>query len=781
MAEDEKLSPLRIAFVATYVPRQCGIATFTHDLASATRKSQFGQAHQQNEVQILAVSDAPGVYAYNPTVRFELRQQNKMDYRDAADFLNVTPIDVISLQHEFGIFGGQDGAFILTLLGNLKKPIVTTLHTVLQNPNDTQRETLLAVCSLSTLVVVMAKRARQMLLDVYGVPEAKIRFIHHGVPDVPFVDSGFYKDQFGVEGRRVLLTFGLLNPNKGIEVGIDAVAQIAPEFPDVVYFILGATHPEVKKRYGQAYLVALEQRAREKGVANNIIFHNRYVTQEELCQFLLLSDIYVAPYRSKEQIVSGTLAYAMGCGKAVVSTSSWYAQEMLAGRRGLLVPFGDSHALAEKLRILLSDEVRRNQLRKKAYLFGRKMIWKEVARDYMATFREAISEYVDLFPRIIPHGESPFRKTLPEVRLDHLQLMTDDSGVLQHCSFATPNRQCGYSTHSNASALFVVIQNWRLFKSDDIMPLCQTYLSFLQDALDEKTGWLRGHMTYDRRWVNESVSHECQGQVLGALGAALAHPPNASVLGLAARLFTIAMKPMSKLESPHSWAFALMGLNAYLQRFGGATAARRHRRRLANRLLEKFTENRSDDWEWSEDAVSAVSAKLPQALIQSGRYLKDDAMIQQGLRTLEWLFSLQTDKRQGHLSLIGSKGRCVRGGKKARFEQHPIEASALIEAAREAYLVSSDHKWVDRIHMCLNWFLGINDLQEPLYDFTTSGCREGFHSSGANENQGAESTIAWLVALHAIHQTESAGKHWPQDKDGVPKPSDTRGKRSPEQ
>ncbi len=760
MAGIGERKPLRAAFLGTYVPRQCGIATFTNDLATATAKVEGCQLGQGDEIQVLAVSDTRGTYAYGPEVRFELQQQNKTDYRDAADFLNMTPVHVVSVQHEFGIYGGQDGAFVLTLLGNLKKPVVSTLHTVLYEPTETQKEALRAICSLSTLVVVMTHRAHDMLRDIYGISEKKIRFIHHGVPDVPFVDPGFYKDQFGVEGRRVLLTFGLLNPNKGIEVGIDAIAEIAGDFPDVAYFVLGATHPEVKRRTGESYLVSLEQRAKEKGVAKNVIFHNRYVTFEELCQFLLVSDVYLAPYWAKEQIVSGTLAYSMGCGKAVISTPSWYAEEMLAEDRGMLFPFGDPHALAEQLRVLLSDEVRRNQLRKKAYLFGRHMIWKEVARSYLETFEEAVSQYGELVPRLAMRREVPLRETLPEVRLDHVRLMTDNTGMLQHCSFATPNRRHGYSTETNATALIAMIQNWRLFKDDAVVPLCQTYLSFLQDALDEKTGWFRTHMTYDRQWSKGPVSEECQGRALWALGLAIAYPPNASILWLASRLFDVALEPIKKMAAPLGWAPSILGLNAYLQRFGGATEARELRQRLAGKLLKRFADNRSDAWEWYQDTVSALSAKLPHALIHAGRHMKDEEITQQGLRTLEWLFTVQTDEKDGHLSLIGNNGWYARKGEKARFDQVPMEASALIGAAREAYLVTWDRKWIDRIHMCLSWFLGNNDLQQPLYDFTTCGCQDGLHSSGTNMNQGAESTIAWLMALQTIELMESEGRLW---------------------
>ncbi|MGQ9632193.1 MAG: glycosyltransferase family 4 protein [bacterium] len=740
-----------VAFIGSYVPRQCGIATFTHDLASAVADLMGERLGESDLVQVIALNNFLG-YKYGPQVRFEVRDQQITDYREAADFLNVSIADVVCLQHEFGILGGDDGRHILTLLRNLRGPVVTTLHTVLQTPTKGQLEAIQEVCSLSTLVVVMAERARELLRDIYNVPEEKIIFIHHGVPDVPFLDPGYYKDQFQVEGRKVILTFGLINPNKGIEIAIDALAKVVKDFPDVAYIVLGATHPEIRRRYGEEYRLSLERRVAERGLTDYVIFHNRYVTSEQLCEFLLAADIYVTPYLSQQQIVSGTLAYSLGCGKAIISTPYWYAEEMLSGGRGLLVPFRDSDALAKSLCELLSSEVERNRLRKRAYEFGRQMIWKEVGRSYLEAFQRAISDYHKLDMRPVVSRRRTSQPSLPEVDLRHLRTLTDDTGILQHAVFATPNRNHGYCTDDNARALLVSSLNWHLFRNEDILPLFQTYLSFLYYAFNEERGRFRNFMSYDRRWLEEVGSEDCHGRAVWTLGFAVAYAPNESILALAARMFDQALPPCRDLSSPRAWAYVIMGCHAYLRRFSGASEVRRCREDLARRIMELFERNSSDDWPWLENVVTYANAKLPHALILAGQWINDSAMVGRGLRSLDWLMRVQTEPSGGYLSLIGNDGWLKRGGQKAKFDQQPIEVANLMGACQEAYFATGNKKWLDGMRLCLNWFLGYNDLHEPLYDFATGGCRDGLHATGVNKNQGAESTIAWLISLHRMYE-----------------------------
>lgn len=753
MANQEPLlKPIHVAFVGTYPPRQCGIGTFTHDLAKGVAQLQEEVLSTGETVRVVALSNGQASYNYGPEVQFEIHAQHRMDYRDAADFLNLSEAEVVCLQHEFGIFGGDDGAYILNLLDNLTRPVVTTLHTVLQRPTEGQLETLKSICARSTLVVVMAQKAIELLGDIYDVPREKVLMIHHGAPDVPFLDPAYTKDQFQAEGRRVILTFGLLNPNKGIEVALEALTSLVEEFPDLLYIVLGATHPEVKRRFGEEYRLSLERLVKRQGLEQNVVFYNRFVSLEQLIRFLVAADIYLTPYLSKEQITSGTLAYAIACGKAIISTPYWYAQELLAEGRGRLVPFRDPGALADQLRELLSDEAERDAMRKRAYQFGRQMVWREVAGAYIEAFRRALEERREPAIGLRTREWTVERPSLPEIKLDHLRLLTDDTGILQHATFTTPDRRYGYTTDDNARALIVALMNWELFKDEEILPLLQRYLSFLNYALDRESSRMRNLMSYDRRFIEEVGSEDSHARALWALGTAVARSPTDAILGLTTQLFQQALPVCETFTSPRAWAYSVLGSLAYLERFSGDREAQRICIILAQRLLKSFVDNRSANWPWGEDIVAYDNARLPQALIAAGRYLGEADMSRQGLRSLEWLLEIQTDLQEGHLSLIGNNGWLRRGGERARFDQQPIEAAALIDACYEAYLMTEEEGWLGEIDRCFDWFLGRNDVHGALVDLITGGCRDGLHAAGINQNQGAESTLAWLMALHQVHR-----------------------------
>jgi len=744
------LRPLCTAFVATYLPRRCGIATFTYDLLTNLR-ALYG-AKAGDVLHVVAVNNTAAEYEYPPEVRFVIRQQHKGDYREAAAFLNLSVHQVISLQHEFGIFGGEDGSHIVYLLENLNKPVVTTLHTVLEEPTSQQREVLEAVCALSTLLVVQAQRAIRILTDTYNVPEEKIVMIHHGAPNVPFLDPSYYKDGFQAEGRRVILTFGLLSPEKGIEYAIEALAGVVEEFPDVLYIVLGATHPEVKRRRGEEYRVSLEALVKSKGLGEYVMFHNRFVELEELVRFLVAADVYLTPYLVREQIVSGTLAYAVACGKAIISTPYWYAEELLAEGRGRLVPFRDSAALAQQLVELLGDERLRNRLRKQTYVFGRQMVWGEVARLYAEACERAIPEYGRQVRAKIVRASMIEPPALPQINLKHLRTLTDDTGVLQHAIFATPDRHHGYSTDDNARALLMAVENWRLFQDDSILPLMQVYLAFLNHSLNRETQLVRNFMSYDRRWLEEVRSEDSHGRTLWALGSLVASAPNDAILAFALRVFKEALHCCTQLTSPRAWAFAILGCLAYLKRFGGDTEVQGFVDGLSSRLFELFVTHATEDWPWCEDVVTYDNARLPQALIAYHRSFEDEKMLRQGMSSLQWLLDVQTDAVHGHLSLIGNGGWFTRGGKKAGFDQQPLDATALIDACHEALLATDDTRWRRAMEQCFAWFLGSNDLQESLYNFTTGGCHDGLHPTRINQNQGGESTICWLLALHCMYE-----------------------------
>lgn len=740
-------APKTIAIVGNYLPRRCGIATFTTDICEAIA----GEVGGKGDVIALAMNDIPEGYRYPPRVRFEIRANVPGDYSMASDFLNINKVDVVIIQHEFGIFGGPGGAYLLRMLKRLRMPVIITLHTVIKEPALEQRNVMLEIIKFSELLVVMSKRSMEIMKEVYNVPEDKAAFIPHGIPDLPFVDPNFYKDKFGVEGRRVILTFGLLSPGKGIEFMIEAMPEIVKKHPDVVYTVLGATHPTIKRRSGEEYRLKLQRLVVNLKMQDYVIFLGRFVTIDELCEYLGVADLYVTPYLNKEHIVSGTLAYALGAGKAVVSTPYWYAEEMLADSKGYIVPFGDSNSLAKKINYLFSHELERHAIRKKAYQFCRDMVWKKVARSYLDFIERILADQAKSPSRKFVLTEHKLQKLeLPEVDLRHLKTLTDDTGILQHAICTTPNRRHGYCTDDNARALIVTAMWWHLFEDDEILPLMQTYLSFLVSAFNDDTGYFRNFLSYERRWLEEVGSEDSHGRALWSLGVLVSSAPNNAILNLCVRLFNDAIPVVERFTFLRSRAFALVGIHAYLRRFGGDASVKRYREILAKQVFKSFISNSSDEWPWCEDVLTYANAKLPHALILSGQWLVNQGMLKKGLDVLKWLIEIQTNKK-GHMSIIGNDGWFSVNGQRARFDQQPIEAMGLIEACLEAYNVTQDNYWLDRGRKCINWFLGSNDLNMPMYNFKTGGCHDGLTPSGINPNQGAESTLAWLISILAMH------------------------------
>jgi glycosyltransferase involved in cell wall biosynthesis len=742
-----------IALIGNYLPRKCGIATFTADLLEALSTETPGI-----DYWAVAMNDVPEGYRYPRRVRFELNQQSLTDYRLAADFLNMNHVDAICLQHEFGIFGGDDGGHILELLANLRMPLVTTLHTVLMDPTPGQKAVLGRIAQISDKLVVMSHKAKDTLRDVCDVPAEKVALIHHGIPDVPFVDPNYYKDQFGVEGRRVILTFGLISPGKGIEYMIDALPAVVKKYPETTYIVLGATHPHEQKEQGEAYRLSLQRLARDLNVADHVIFHNRFVDLKELCEFIGAADLYVTPYLNREQIVSGTLAYALGAGKAVISTPYRYAEEMLDEGRGRIVQFRDSAALSEQVLSLFENEVERHAMRKRAYTFCRSMIWTESARAYLNVFSE-IKEEREKHPRVVFQAKTLQENTLelPKLRLDHLRRMTDDVGLLQHAKFIVPDRVHGYCTDDNARALIVALMAQGVASDGvaDLVDLASLYLGFLQHAFNDEAGRFRNFMSYDRSWVEEAGTEDCHGRAIWGLGMTVALSKLDNLTEVALNLFERALPVMSDFQSPRAWAFGLVGIHAYLRRFSGDSEVRRVRAILAARLFELYKVNANDDWPWIEDKLAYANGKISQSLLLSGQWLQQGDMVEAGFRSLEWLVQIQNDPK-GHFVPIGNDGWWARNGHRARFDQQPIEAHNMIEACIEAYKISSDEKWIAAAQRCLEWFLGRNDLNASLYDYKTGGCCDGLTPDGTNRNQGAESTLAWLLSLLNMYSVKEA-------------------------
>jgi glycosyltransferase involved in cell wall biosynthesis len=742
--------PTRIAFIGNYLPRRCGIATFTTDLCTAIAQ-EFGEAN----LFAIPVNDPGGDYEYPERVRLELEQEDITSYERGADFLNFNGNDLVCLQHEYGIFGGPAGAHILLLLRKLRMPIVTTLHTVLQEPDTAQLANLCEIAQISDRLVVMSRHAALLLEQIYDVPAEKIDIIPHGVPDLPFSDPNYFKDRFQVEGKSVLLTFGLLSPNKGIENVLHALPSILLKNPNVVYIVSGATHPHVRRAEGEAYREGLWEIARSLEVTDHVIFDNRFVSNEELMEHVGAADIYITPYRQEAQVVSGTLAIAFGAGKAIISTPYWHAKELLAEDRGVIVPFDDPIAIAQSVNALLADDALRHRMRKRAYAHSRGTTWKMTAQAYMASFQRARSERMAR-PRPAPRDAQTITlDRLPFLNTSHLSAMTDDTGILQHAIFSLPNNSEGYTTDDNARALIVTsaLNASPLSSSVVYETLSCRYMAFLWLAFRQDTGRFRNFLSYGRTWLEESGSEDSHGRALWAIGTVLGTSTHVGLRGAAGRMFQTAAASSLTFRSPRAWAFSVLGMQAYLDWFPGDRLIQASRNMLADRLLRIYDQTHRDEWSWFENHLSYSNARLSQALLLAGWKGQNSRMVEAGTQSLKWLLAQQHRESSTVFVPVGSMG-FVAGSKKERFDQQPVEACATVSACLTAYQMNGDQSWLDEARVAFRWFLGENDLQVPLYDAVTGGCRDGLHPDRVNENQGAESTLSFLMALLELRGIE---------------------------
>jgi glycosyltransferase involved in cell wall biosynthesis len=731
-----------VALLGNHLPRQCGIATFTTDLAAAIEGE-----YPDLGCFVLAMNDAGRHHVYPPMVRFEIEENDVASYRRAVDFLNVSNVDAVSLQHEYGIFGAKSGTPILALLAELRMPIVTTLHTILADPDPVQRRVMDEIVRLSERLVVMSAHGSALLQQVHRVPESKIDLIPHGIPEVMFAPGD--KDRLGVAGKSVILTFGLLSPDKGIEYVIDALPAILAAHPETVYIVLGATHPHVLEQSGETYRLMLEARAQRLGVDGSIIFHDRFVSQAELGEFLTAADIYVTPYLNPEQITSGTLAYAVGAGKAVISTPYRYAKELLADGRGILVPARDAGAIAHEVNGLLDDPVRCAEMRARAAAYGRGMAWRTVARRHVESMERAAVTHAER-RRTAFHARTLAERPagLPEVNLDHLRCLTDDTGILQHASFVVPRYEEGYCLDDNARALMllVLLEESGIVERRAVRRIATSYLAFVSHAFHHPSGRFRNFLTYERAWGEAQGSEDSHGRAVWALGTVMRHARDPGRQSLSGDLFHAALPALESFSSPRAWAYALLGIDEYLQAFGGDTSVQAMRASLVGRLVDLHSRSRGEGWPWFEDQVTYGNSRLPQALIVSGAAMGLEEIVHLGLESLEWLAQVQRTPG-GYFAPIGSNGFFQRGGTPARYDQQPVEACGMVSACLDAHRITGAARWSTYANAAFGWFLGQNDLHQPLYDAWTGGCRDGLHADRVNENQGAESTISFLLAL----------------------------------
>jgi glycosyltransferase involved in cell wall biosynthesis len=714
-----------------------------------------------SEPVIVAMNDEGHDYVYPASVGWQVREQKTEDYQAAARFLNAGPYDVVSLQHEFGIFGGDAGSHVLTLLTDLAMPIVTTMHTVLAEPSAIQRRVLGEIVDVSTAVVVMAEKARELLQTVYAVAPDKIQIIPHGIPDCDFVDSSASKLARGFGGRAVILTFGLISPNKGIEIMIDAMPEILRSRPDAVYVVLGATHPNLVRREGEAYRNRLRERTRQLGIEEQVVFLDQFVDQATLVNFISMCDVYVTPYLNEAQMTSGTLAYSFGVGKAVVSTPYWHARELLAEGRGILVPFGDSRATGQAIAALLTDDGRRQRLGREAYAYSRSMTWPRTAERYLGEFARAVERYRRDSRRAstVTAGES--NRVIPEMCLTHFVSMCDDTGLFQHAVRSVPDRTHGYCVDDNARALLVACALNAAGEQRLSEVLTARIAAFVQHAWNPDTRRFRNFMGFDRRWLEECGSEDSHGRTLWALGECARSDARKSRRGWATALFAEAAPPVADFHSPRAWAFTLLGLEAF--RVADSVDARtvELQHLLADRLVALLAAVETPDWVWFEESLAYDNARLPQALIATGTSTGRQSYVAAGVRSLRWLMTMQTAS-SGVFRPVGSQSFGRQRQRPRPFDQQPLEATATIAACLAAWRAGGDPMWRAHAVRAFGWFLGNNDLSTSLVDLETGSCRDGLHPGRANENRGGESVVSYLLGLAQIRALDRYAAH-PRD------------------
>jgi len=734
---------MKIAFIGTYAPRQCGIGAFTQNLfESIMDQEDSGTSHHL----VVAINDPGCTYTYPPEVAFIVDQEDHAAYLKAAEFINRSDVDVCIVQHEFGIFGGQNGIFILTLLHNLEVPVITTFHTVLKKPSYNQLAIMNEITGVSGKVVVMAEKAVELLQQVHEVPPHKVELVPHGVPDIRY-DRAAARRELGLETKQVLLTFGFIGRNKGIETAINALPRVVARYPNVVYVILGKTHPNVIRHAGEEYRLFLHRLVHKLGLENHVVFLDQYAPPDDLFKYLGASDIYLTPYLNEEQVTSGTLSYAVGVGSAVVSTPYWHAAELLAEGRGRLFNFGDDGQLADILLELLGHPERLKLLRSKAKEYGKTITWPKTG----AKYRTLVQDLADNAPKVVIKKDPALDPTiLPPLRFDHIERLTDRVGIFQHANYGIPNYHEGYCLDDNARALLMMLMAYRRTKSEQVLKYIAVYLGYLNYA-QNADGTFRNFMGFNRNFLDDISSEDAFGRAIWALGYAIAYSPMDAYYQVVQRLFLKAAPHFEHLKSIRSIANTIIGLYYYLKDNPSDEEMIASVRKLSERLYDSYQLHRTDSWHWYESLLAYDNGLLPLAML-CGAELTNNAQLKDvAFESLAFLESHTLSK--GHLSLVGNDKWYRQTDVCSRFDQQPVDAMAMVLLYFQAYNYAGDPRYLSRLYTSFMWFLGENDLRVSVYDFDTHGCCDGLQHDGVNRNQGAESTLAYLISYLALQHT----------------------------
>ncbi len=716
-----------ILYMGTYPPRECGIATFTRDLTKAVgRKFSPGVASK-----ILAMNrNSTNIYNYPKEVIMQISDSNKEEYARAAEEINgIEAIKLINIQHEFGIFGGKDGDYLLDFLGRVNKPVIVTFHTVLPKPNEHLRNVVRKISEKSACIIVMANKAIEILAGDYGI-KSDIFMIPHGIPTVPLTSSSGEKSKIGCKGRIVLSSFGLISGNKGYEHVIEALPEVIKKFPSLVYLIIGQTHPVVRKNEGERYRLFLESRIRALGLQKHVKFYNKYLRLGEITKYLRATDVYISSGINPNQIVSGTLSYAMGCGRPVVSTPFLHAKESIGGRNGILVDFNSPKSFEDGIIKLVSDLEAAAGMGRNSYYYTRHMTWPNVALSYMEVF----SKYASM-----PEA----RKAIPRIDLKHLANLTDNFGIIQFANNTEPDVSSGYTLDDNARALIAACMHHNLFNDSSNLKLISIYTGFIENV-QQNGGRLYNYVDSSRKVNLEHWSDDPHGRALWALGFLISTttvPPE--IKEKAERIFANAINPLKEMKSPRAIAFSILGLCFYNKtRFSPENVSMI--RQLADSLEYLYRRNSAGEWKWFEKYLTYSNSKLSEALFCAYTATKEKKYLYAAEESLNFLINATFEN--GMLLPVGNDGWYLHNGSKADFDQQPVDAASMVQTLLVAANVTKNNCYIEKALAAFEWFLGNNSLKQVVYDETTGGCHDGIGKSCINLNQGAESTIEYLIA-----------------------------------
>jgi glycosyltransferase involved in cell wall biosynthesis len=729
---------MKLAYIGTYPPRECGIGTFTMNLYKSM-VSHDGKTKDPTEGFIVAMNDHEQTYDYPEEVKLTIRQEHQRDYLEAVKFINLSGADVCVLEHEFGIYGGQSGIYILPLLHRLEIPLIVTLHTILKAPSYNEKAVLQEICKMAHKVVVMSHKAIKFLTSIYHVDKSKIAYIEHGVPDIQF-NQDQSKKEFKLENKKILLTFGILSRNKGIETVIKALPKVIEKYPEVLYMVLGKTHPNVLRHSGEEYRNYLQRLANSLKLGNHVFFLNEFVAQKELFKYLSASDIYITPYLNEAQITSGTLSYAIGVGSAVISTPYWHASELLADGRGRLFNFNDSDELSTIFMELLDNPEVLKDLRKKAYDYGRTITWPKSGGKYVALAKKVIASR----PEVIVEKETAIDPlVLPPFSLLHIKHLTDDTGIIQHAKFGIPNLKEGYCLDDNARALLMALMAYRQKKDILALDLAPIYLSYIH-YMQNKDGTFRNFLSFSRNFLDEMGSEDSFGRTIWALGYLLCNAPNDAYYQTGKLVFFDASPNFEKLQSIRGIANSMVGISYYLRSNPSDDSMTERLRTLAHKLIKHYEDNSSSNWKWFEPLLAYDNGMLPLALLHSAEILNDDKITEIALETMNFLTGITL--KDGYLSIVGNEKWYNKEGERSMFAQQPVDALAMVLMYHQAFHLTKDKEYLTKLFACFMWFMGENDLRMNLFDFETKGCCDGFEKYGVNRNQGAESSLSYLIS-----------------------------------